>query len=264
MSLNQLRPLGFGEILDGSFTLYRRHFSTLVLTALLPQIPVIVIYLVQAVVASPSTESIMLNGMLGLLTFPFAIAAYGLSRGALVHEAACAFLDRPVSRAESFAVARKRFWAVLGTGLLAGIVTGFAYILFIVPGVLCAIMFFAQSQVAVLEDTAGPEAMTRSKELASGAWGRVMGIWSVLYLALYMPILAAGVASAMFLPKMMSGASPEAIQSGVYFFQAGAALVSAVVQPVILLGMTLLYYDRRVRTEALDLQPPADAAPAYA
>ena len=35
MSFSHLRPLGFGELLDGAFTLYRRHFPSLVLTALL-------------------------------------------------------------------------------------------------------------------------------------------------------------------------------------------------------------------------------------
>jgi hypothetical protein len=262
MSPDQLRPLGFGEILDGAFTLYRRHFATFVLTALLPQTPVIAIYLMQAMLARPGAEGLALRAILSLLVLPFIAVGYALARAALVHEAASAFLGRPVSRSDSFGVARKRFWAVLGTGILSSLAVWVGLLFFIVPGILIAIMFFAGSQVAVLEDSAGPDALGRSKDLANGAWGRVAGIWCVLYIAIYMPVLALGVGGGIFLPRIVTSITPQQMQSGIYFVQVGAAILGAVVQPIIVLGMTLLYYDRRVRTEALDLQQPA--APAYA
>jgi hypothetical protein len=262
MSFTQLRPLGFGEILDGSFTLYRRHFATLVLTALLPQTPIIAIYLLQALAVPAGPEGVIVRMLLTLLAIPFGVAAYGLGRGALVHEASCAYLGQPVSRGASFAVARKRFWALVGTSLLSGLAVGVGYLFFIVPGILLAIMFFAGAQAVVLEHNSGADALSRSRELASGAWGRVAGIWCVLYLAIYMPMMAFGVGGVLLLPRFVAGISPEKIQSGVYFAQVAAAIVGAVVQPILVLGMTLLYYDRRVRTEALDLQQPG--APVYA
>ena len=43
MSFSQLRPLSLGEMLDGAFTIYRRQFASLFLTALAPQLPMILL-----------------------------------------------------------------------------------------------------------------------------------------------------------------------------------------------------------------------------
>jgi hypothetical protein len=265
MSVPQLRPLSFGEILDGAFTLYRRHFSTLVVTALLPQIPIVLLQVLQASVP-PDGVGLVVVGVLGLLVLPAYAVAYALARGALVHEASSAYLGQPVSRSAAFAVARRRFWAIVGTGFLAGLAIMVGTLLFVVPGILLAIMFFAAGQVVVLEGNSGPDALGRSRDLARGAWGRITGIWAVLYLIIYMPLLALGFGGVFAAASLTGGMSPAASRLVLAGVQVGSALLGALVQPLVVLGMTLLYYDRRVRTEALDLAdaPAAAAPPAYA
>ncbi|MDB4948883.1 MAG: hypothetical protein JWM27_1532 [Gemmatimonadetes bacterium] len=263
MYVPQLKPLSFGEILDGAFTLYRRHFSTLVVTALLPQIPVVGLQILQASVR-PDGAGLLVVGLVGLLAIPAYLASYALCRGALVQEASSAYLGQPVSRSAAFTVARKRFWAILGTGILAWLAILIGFCLFGVPGILLSIMFFASDIVAVLEGTAGPAALARSRELARGAWLRISGIWMMLVIIIYMPIIALGIGGVLAAPRFTSGMSPETSRLVVAGIQVGGALLGALVQPLVVLGMTLLYYDRRVRTEALDLVDATAAAPAFA
>jgi hypothetical protein len=260
MSVAQLRPLSFGEILDGAFTLYRRHFATFALTALLAYTPVIVIYLAQGLVGGSSTERLVASGIATLLLFPAYIVALGLGRPALVRLASNAYLGQPVSRADAFAVGRRRFWTLLLTALLAGIATGIGFVFFIVPGILLGLMFFATDQVVTLEGTWGADALSRSATLAKGAWGRVFGIWVVLYLIVYMPMAALGIGAVMLLPSFVSGVTPDQMSGGFAVFQVSIVVLSALVQPLIVIGMTLQYYDRRIRTEALDLAAPPETS----
>ena len=50
MSHPQLRPLTFGEILDGTFALYRRNFLDFFLASLVPFVPVVLAWIVQHII----------------------------------------------------------------------------------------------------------------------------------------------------------------------------------------------------------------------
>jgi len=268
MFASNLRPLSFGEILDGAFTLYRRHFATLALTGLLAQLPVIAVYLLQAAFARPGVEGAMTSMLISLLLIPAAAFGYGIGRPAIVRQASNAYLGEPVTRQDGFAVGRKRFWAALGTGILYMIAVYLGLIFFIVPFFLLNIMFFASDQAVALEGLAGPDALSRSSALAKGAWGRIAGLWTVMSLIVYMPIIALGFGGALMIPTLAGGLSPEDMTAATAAIQIGGALLGAVMQPLMVLTITLLYYDRRVRTEALDLAPPPastmDSPPAFA
>ena len=264
----QLRPLTFGEILDGAFTLYRRHFATLALTSVLVTLPIMAIYVLQALVSAPTEKGVIANLLVVMLAFPLGAFSYALGRPALIRQLSNAYLGQEVSRADGFAVGRKRFWGFLLTGVLAYGAIFIGFFFFVVPSVLLAIMFFATEQVVALEGTWGPEALSRSATLAKGAWMRIVGIQIVLYLILYMPIMALGFGGVLLLPAFVGRISPGQVTAAAALFQVGFALLSAMLQPLMFAGQTLLYYDRRVRTEGLDLAPPPSSVesppPAFA
>ncbi|HET6762073.1 MAG TPA: hypothetical protein VFH27_00340 [Longimicrobiaceae bacterium] len=268
MFASDLRPLSFGEILDGAFTLYRRHFSTLALTSLMAQLPLMAVYVLQALVARPGMEGAVATMLVTLLVIPAAAFAYGLGRPALVRQASNAYLSEPVSREDGFAVGRTRFWTMLITGILYVIAVWLGFLFFIVPFFLLNIMFFASDQVVTLEGAMGPDALSRSAVLAKGAWGRIAGLWTVVSLIVYMPVMALGIGGILMLSSLTSTLSPGDVTAATAAIQVGGALVGALVQPLMVVAMTLQYYDRRVRTEALDLAPPPaaamDAPPAFA
>lgn len=102
MSAHHIRPLGFGEILDGAFTLYRRNLAPFLLTALIPigvMAAVFGLFGVGAAVAMASGDPTAITGALGAVGLLVVVGAlmYTVMWGGLTYEASEAYLGRPVT-----------------------------------------------------------------------------------------------------------------------------------------------------------------------
>jgi hypothetical protein len=262
MSLSQLRPLGFGEILDGAFTLYRRHFRSLLLTSLLPITPLLAFWLALPLFARGSVAAVdraylISSWAVYVLGFPLWIVAWG----ALVQQLSNAYLGGEVSLVDGFSVTR----GVLGRLLVmyavyyAALVVGL--VLLIVPAVVVTVVFFAKLQAVVLERRSPMDALRRSRALAKGGGRQVLGVVGVLYIMQYLVQFAISGVGRFIVPFDPAFGMPH----GGWFrslFMVANTLAACFLLPLFLAATTLLYYDRRVRTEALDLQPAPE--PAYA
>lgn len=264
MSLGHLRPLSFGEILDGAFVLYRRHFAVFFTTALLPLLPVALLWGVFGfVTGGDSAVDDAATALTLVAVYPVMIVGMLLMWGALVHQAGQAVEGRRVDRGEAFRVAFRRMLPMLGAGILFTFLAGLGFLLLIVPGVLVMIALFAVWQAVILEGKGPLEAIGRSRELARGAWGRIFGIEVVSYIIVMIPGMLVGTVTgiAMFGAMMASG-DPDAVSGTMGWLGAVSnvlsILVSALTTPFMTAALTLLYYDRRVRTEALDLELAAE------
>lgn len=266
MSYAQLRPLSFGEILDGAFSIFRRHFATLFVVTLLPLLPSAVIWIAVLAFSTGDPQVDAVIYLLGVMVnYPFSIGGYVLVQGAVTRVVANAYLGYAVNREDALRHAWRCFFPVVLTLLIYGVAVGMGTLFFIVPGVIAAIGLFASVQVAVVEGSWGPDALSRSWALARGAWGRIMGMMLVLMLIVYLPLMAVGIGAVLLL--MMGGGAETLAQPGntvQALVQLGSLLVQAITTPLTVSAYTLLYFDRRVRTEALDLQFTAPAAPSPA
>ncbi|HEX2190137.1 MAG TPA: hypothetical protein VHG51_14615 [Longimicrobiaceae bacterium] len=260
MSLGHLRPLSFGEILDGAFVLYRRHFAVFFTTALIPLLPVALLWGAFGLVTGGTLE--MGNAATAVafaVAYPVMIVGMLLMWGALVHEAGQAAEGRPIDRAEAYRVAFRRMLPMLGAAILFTLLAAVGFLLLVVPAFLVMIALFGVWQAVILEEKGPVEAIRRSRELARGAWGRIFGIEVVSYIIVMIPGMLVGTVTgiAMFGALMASG-DPEAASGAVGWFSAVnnvlSLLLSALTTPFMVAALTLLYYDRRVRTEALDLE----------
>lgn len=261
MSLSHLRPLDFGEILDGAFTLYRRHFSTMFLTALLPLIPLLLYWAgFAAVVRTDSPDEIESATTLAtVISYPLLLAASFLVYGALVHQVARALEGGAVERGEAYRVALRRFFPLLGASILTMLCAAVGLLLLIVPAFLVMIMFFAASQAVVVEGKGPVEALKRSRALASGSWGRIAGIWLVTMLIVMAPSMVVGgaVGAVAVGGAILSGNLEAAAVMPVWATAVTnllSTVMSALTTPFMVATLTLLYFDLRVRSEALDLQ----------
>lgn len=246
-----LRPLDFGEILDGSFTLYRRHFSSFALTALATQAPLVALYLMFAA-SPPSAASV------ALLQLPVTLLTSIISLGAMTYMTGRAYTGHPVSTGDGINRGLARFLPLLGAYMIVGILAMLGFFALIVGAFIVLIMAFAVAPAVVLENRGPAEAFSRSRTLASGAWGRVFGITMVAYIIAALPSLA--VAGAAFFLGSTS-ATGEVTATG-HLANAVAQVLSALTFPFSVAATVLLYYDRRVRTEALDVQLAAEGLPA--
>jgi hypothetical protein len=231
-----LRPLGFGEILDGAFALYRRNFTDFLVMSALPLAPVLACQLLLAASGVDRTAVWL------MLTAAGALLAL-LSTGALIRATADAYGGFRVDPRSALATARARYWTLLGAVLVARLVTLAGLLLLVVPGVFAAIRYFSVEQSAVLEPSTSSLARQRSAHLAQGAEGRIFWMMVVLTLIAWLPALS----QQLFAQLLDSG-------DGGALLRVATLLLQIVALPLTTAAYTLLYFDRRIRAEAMDVQ----------
>ena len=156
---------------------------------------------------------------------------------------------------------------VAGTvAFLAGAGEGFAAVgvvaALVVATVLAAAWFMSSTFAvlpAVVVEKAGPwGAIRRSFRLARKAKLRIFGVLCIASIMLALPSLA--LQSFAYGFSSFFATEPGAMSAGKYWFvQVGQLALGSVTTPLFVSCTMLLYYDRRIRTEAYDLEAAAAA-----
>ncbi len=242
--LPTLRALSVGEILDASFTQYRRHFGTLATIVLVCELLPLALgaYLFAA---GGSLTSVM-------LAIPYVIAKVVLGAiavGATVFVVSESYLGRMITASEAFHRVGPRVGAIIVGSLLFGITVAVGFLLFFVPGIVLGCGLVLAIPVIVLES--GLEvsaAFSRSWALTHGHKWRMFGLLFTSLILLYLPAAA--------LQGALNAVVPTAQGAGI--MQWIPAVVGMVVQvfltPLLYCVLTVAYYDLRVRKEGFDLE----------
>ena len=288
MSLAHLRPLGFGEILDRAFTLYRRNFLLFLGTSLLTMFCVFVAAVVLGGLATAT--AVIVPGPIAILFMALiflGIAAVAMIPwGALAQQASQSYTGRPTSLGDGMGAGGRAAMTLVGASVLAALTFGalmllvfmVAYFLNLmvaalgiaslsalvsllsVLGVMAAFvfvaaLFFGVVPAVVVEEKGPVEAISRSLQLAQGALPRIAGTMVVSILITYLPILALAAVTGGFAAMAdPAGGDVGAVVAAVIIQQLLTILISLLTMPFLLSVIVVLYYDRRVRTEALDVQ----------
>lgn len=250
----EIRAMSFTEILDGGFRIVRDHAAVLLAIPFVIYLP---LYLATAFLETDparATEPATLAILAGvMLVFALAVP---VASAAVIQAVGEAALGRGPEIGECLRTAFERFLPLLGTSILWFLVVLVGFILLVIPGLYATVAFLLAFEVVVLERRGGWQALKRSHELMKGSMWRGLGIMvlaSVIGgLVQNVLILAAG-----FIPF----ASPIV-----------SAFASALVMAYTTAVLVLLYFDRRCRKEAFDLEHlaaqvegrPAPAGPAPA
>ena len=283
MSTLDLRPLSIGEILDRTFSLYRRNFLLFVGISALPQLLVLALQLVQvaimptktAVVPPPASElqavspfltvtgvaGIIVLGLVGIIVY---FIAYLFSQGATVYAVSELYLGRPTTIGQSLSRVRGELGSLFGVIVLNGLVTGLCFLLLIIPGIYMACRLCVCIPAALLEDLGPRASLERSYGLTKDNAGRAF-----LILLLYVVILYA----ALFLFDIpfefgvqSAAHDPAMLRVWTALLQVGNFIATVLVTPVFTIAASIFYFDLRVRKEAFDLQlmmsPRAGGVPA--
>lgn len=249
-----LRPLGFGEILDRAFAMYRNNFAGYFTTALLPFLPMVALWLVLGALAPAAGDLSAAASMVQLILVPYSVAATLLAWGAITYQADRKYHGGSASLGESYSAAARRFFPLLVSMFVAWLLMMIGFVLLVIPGILIGIMLFALIPAIQLENRGPIEALGRSRALARGAWGRIFGVVVVVTIITGLPHIALSVAALFGIAAMdvttiaTGGALPFALT------QASSAVLSAATLPLTAVTILVLYYDRRVRLEGLDLE----------
>ena len=298
MSTTPLRPLGFGEIVDGALQLYRRDFGLYYLIALLGAFPGYVITLASGVdmfgptldeTAEPAAflGEMVLFGVLaidaviswvGMLAVAVAmvlrideqgVSVGGAYRRALGHLPAAggatllALLLFVVVAFVVFAVAMVP--AVMVESENQSIILAVLGLLFLfLPVIVCMVCFwlaatFAIFPAVIIEGRGVIGALRRSLQLCRGGWLRVIGIMIVAMLI----NIAAAFAIVVLFGFQELFTSPEALETidpgRRWLLNTADLLVGPLTAPFLVGAILILFHDRRVRSEAYDLEARASA-----
>ncbi len=270
-----LQPMGFTDILDTIFSLYRNHFRLFLGICAVYFVLTLGLDLLTGIstffFASSGRWSMMIA--ITLVTSLIAIVVGLFVIGGVVFAGAQAYLGRHITARAAFRQAKRRFWPYFGSGLLWLLVVGVLAITII--GIPVAIYFGTRwtfyTQAVLIEETSAWNALRRSRELVKGAWWRVFGIvlaifllFSTIQIILQFSLLFVfGITQAigdegdlvemfrrLFVPELTTrdGLVTYVIQNFINH------VVASLTLPIGIIGITLLYFDQRIRKEGFDIE----------
>jgi len=295
----QLRPLGVGDIVDRVFSMYRQRallfaalsavpYLALFLviggialslgTQLAPLAPFVEAFTVTTGTPDPTMTPAIASALftlivLGLVAALISVLFLSVQIGSLVDAAAARYLGRDATVGGSFRAGLRVAPRIIGTGLLlfAALVLGWLVLLLVVVvtnsalvgtlgilgGLVVTVFVFASwlvaPVVATIEGVGPIQAVRRSWWLSNGHRWRILGLQ--ILLAVLQAVLSTLI-SFIFVAAFISDTVLRfALQNIVN------VIATVLWAPVEWGTFTILYFDLRVRKEALDLQLAAEALP---
>jgi hypothetical protein len=241
-----LRPLSVGEILDVSFTLYRRHFAPLALVALICSgLPVVLSLFIEA------SGGVLQHPLLALAYYGIFVVLSAIATAATVFIVSESYLGRPLGAADALSRATPLLGRLILCSILMALLVGLGFLLFVIPGVILACGLVLAFPALVLEpDSTASGALSRSWALTRGSRWRMFGLLVTLMILFYVPIVALTGLAAVLLPGTESGGAT----TGGIVALALAAVVQTFLYPLFYCVLTVAYYDLRVRKEGFDLE----------
>jgi hypothetical protein len=261
----RLRPLEIGDLLDETFRMYRRHFLLFAGLSVLLSIPSAALSgfsyfalfngLLQQtspgeISASPQPNLGMLEtllvtygiaGLISLILVPFIY-------GAVAYAACESALGRPVTASGVLMGVVRRYFSLLGYWVLIGLM---AILFCLLPlWIWIWVGWAVVMPVMFVENVGLGAAMSRSWRLVEGRWWRTFLIIFLLFVVYEVVRIALGAYLALA-QGLLQLLFPSVVI--LWFTAATTVIVDSLVNPVIQIAIVLIYFDLRVRKEALDL-----------
>jgi len=257
MTTPSLRPLSTGELLDRTFSLYRNHFLLFAGIVAVTHLALVLLQLA-GVAFMPEPDSCLgaATSMVWLLlVLVVTLGVTAASQGATVVAVSHVYLGRPITVTEALSRIRGRITGLAITMIVIGLMAFLGLLLLIVPGVILSVMWSLAIPVAVLEERSMLDAASRSADLTKGGRLRVLLVYLLFVLLMLIVTLLFSVPLALFNMASVAGGTPAPPTAWLQVANiVGTYLTQCLVTPLMTIGLSLLYYDQRVRKEAFDLE----------
>jgi hypothetical protein len=242
----RLRPLEIGDLLDETFRMYRRHFLLFAGISVIVSIP--------AAALSGFSYYAVLGGLLQrTATGQPDIAAVqrtllGVGIGAVVNVALLPFYYGAVTFAACQSALVRRYLSLLGYWVLIWLML---VVFCLIPlWVWIWVGWVVVMPVMFIENVGLTSAMGRSWRLVQGRWWRTFLIIFLLLILFSIVRAALGAFIALGLGLLQIVISSVVV---LWISAAVGVIIDALVNPVLQIAVVLIYFDLRVRREALDL-----------
>jgi hypothetical protein len=267
----RLRPLEIGDLLDETFRMYRRHFLLFAGLSVILSIPSAALSgffsysLFNGLVQQTSTlgQAPTFNfNFLGttlvaaVVVLLVTIVLLPFFYGAVTYAACESALGRPVTALGVLNGVLRNYFQLLGYWLLISLML----ILFcLLPlWIWIWVSWVVVMPIMFIENIGLGAAMSRSWHLVEGRWWRTFLIVFLIFIIIYAVRIALGAFIA-----LGQGLLELVLSSTVVVFIAGATgvIIDSLVNPIPQIAIVLIYFDLRVRREALDLFQLAQGLP---
>jgi uncharacterized membrane protein len=285
----RFRAQSFGELLDSAFTVYRRRFLPIVAIMAIFQLPYLALTVVaeqpyasllpssgSAITVSPGqTQNLLGSLVVGLLVLLAIAIGYqvfllSLAQGAVVKVVGDDYLDRPSGVGAALRMALGRAFPLIAFAVLAGVLalaplllivllallagTGAGIALVIVGGlgwvvwvIFVGIRVSLGVQALMLERLGPVTALRRSFRLTAGAFWKIFLFYLVINIVSFIVSeLLQGLAG------LVVSAMP--LSSSYLIATVASGVIGIFTSPFILILLTLVYYDVRIRREGFDIE----------
>ena len=211
--------------------------------------------------------------VVGILLVVELLVVFPLVEAATTRAVSDRYLDRPTSVVASYAAAVRRVAALVAQSLIllggfivliavpVGLMIGLSAAAGPVAGTLGVVLLLADVPLfifiavrvslappsIVLEGLSGPRGLRRSWNLVRGSGWRMFGI--LLLLGLITALISGVVGLLLGLPGIGLDANGQLLLN-----QVAQAIAAVFVSPLTYIGITLLYYDMRIRKEGFDIE----------
>jgi hypothetical protein len=241
-----LRPRSATEIVDAAFQLYRRDAALYLLLTGLAYAPWLVIRLFALGAGGgqdSDTPGIFPTG-LELLATVGEFLVFSLMTAVVVRLGADAYHGRVMNVAAVVRDVLPRVPAVIVASLSAFLLIALGFILLIIPSLYLIALFFAATQVIVLEGRDAVGGLGRSAQLSKGRKLHILGTFALVF------VIYVVVGMGLFLLVELAGSR---VLSTVF-----EALYTVLGFPLFGLCAMVLYYDARIRAEGYDVEVMAE------
>lgn len=259
-----LRPLAVGEILDAAFTLVRRNAKvTLAWSAIivvLGQLITVVIGLLDGslnAALNATSGNLLRGGALPgrALSTAISAATSGILTGVVSIIVSEAVLGRKVTFGDVWLRTRPRLLPLFVVALAAGVLPLIGLLFLLVPGIFLWVVLGLAPSALMLERLPVGAALRRSRHLVRGDWWRLFGIRSLAVIIGGALAAVLAVPAGLFLGLTAVGtADADSLPVGALVIVAVVGVLATVLtQPFVSAVVALLYVDRRMRAEGLDV-----------
>ena len=261
-----LRPLSLGELLDRTFSVYRRNFLVFAGIAALPYlflliatvilalmfgiaIPLTTRNLGHAALPAPAIGVLVIGGTVLMLA---SMAFFSCSMGAAAVAVSEIYSSKKPAIWTSLRVALGKAWKLLAVALLTLLIALGGLILLIIPGIYLGCRLSVAIAAALIDDVGPGDAIRRSFFLTKGFAGRV---FLIMLLVVVVSYAAVGMSQVPFFILIAVAAKNHALVVALtVVMEIVNITVSIAIAPISSIALALYYFDLRIRKEAFDLQ----------
>lgn len=271
-----LRPLAIPELLDGAITAVRRYPKAIIVPSFVVALGLGAINYLTVLVSltmyrgindlnANSVSGSDLAGVFGPTIFvSFAgvliqVVATVLLTGVVTAVMGQAVLGNAVSLGEAWTIVRPRAWRLLGLGLLVTLIVTVGLFFCLIPGIIIAVYLSIAAAALVLEKSTIGSSMRRSMSLVSGAFWRTFGALVLMVIIYFVINVAISVPFAIpeFVAPSIDSTTLTVDETRFVINNAiatiGSVIVTTITLPFTAAVLSLIYIDRRMRTEGLDI-----------